>query len=334
MIARVAESCFWLTRYVERCHTASRLLYVHSGMVLDTVLPPARAWRPLLIVQGEGPRFEELYGPKAAEDGEAVQRYLTWDEQSPVSIMTSLRAARENARTVRETISLEMWNAVNSLWLWLSDPDARKMYDGERQAFYEEVGVRCHLFSGTCHNTMLHEEPYEFMRLGSNLERAGQTARMLDLQHHALSGAAASLPAEAVGAAEWIAILRACYAYEPFFKKRKAPLSGGDVAGFLLLDRSFPGSVVHAVTEAQRFLRKIRPWELPEIGRKSAWLLGELLSLVVNLEMGEVLEDGIHDVLTGIVERTGAVSQAIAEDYFYATTLAPAESIATEGFEA
>ncbi len=181
---------------------------------------------------------------------------------------------------------------------------------------------------------MLHEEPYEFMRLGSNLERAGQTARILDLQHHALSGTAASLPAEAVGAAEWIAILRACYAYEPFFKKRKAPLSGGDVAEFLLLDPAFPGSVVHAVTQAQRFLRKIRPWELPDIGRKSAWLLGDLLSLVVNLEMEEVLEDGIHEVLTSIVERTDAITQAIAEDYFYAAVAGPAEGFAAEASEA
>jgi uncharacterized alpha-E superfamily protein len=317
VISRAAESCFWLVRYVERCHATARLLQVHSGMVLDTLLPPARAWCPLLIVQGEGPHFEELYGLQAATDGEAVQRYLTWDERCPVSIARSLRAARESARTVRETISLEMWNAVNSFWLWLNDEDTRKTYDGERQTFYEEVGVRGHLFSGTCHNTMLHEEPYEFMRLGSNIERAGQTARILDLQHHALA-VAGSLPAEAVGAAEWIAILRTCYAYEPFFKKRKAPLSGEAVAEFLLLDRAFPGSVLHAVTQAQRFLRQIRPWELPEIGRKSAWLLGELLSFVVNLEMERVLQDGIHEVLTAIVERTDAVSQAIAEDYFYA----------------
>lgn len=333
MISRVAESCFWLMRYVERCHTAARLLHVHSGMVLDTVLPPARAWRPLLIVQGEGPRFEELHGPGAAGDGEAVQHYLTWEERCPVSIMSSLGAARENARTVRETISLEMWNAVNSFWLWLTDPATHEAYEEDRQAFYEEAAVRCHLFSGTCHNTMLHEEPYEFMRLGSNLERAGQTARILDLQHHALAGSG-SLPAEAVGAAEWIAILRACYAYEPFFKKRKAPLSGGNVAEFLLLDPSFPGSVVHAVTQAQRFLRKIRPWELPDIGRKSAWLLGDLLSLVVNLEMSQVLEDGIHEVLTAIVERVDAISQAIAEDYFYAATAEPVESPAAETTEA
>lgn len=316
MISRVAESCFWLMRYVERCDAMARLLRVHSGMVLDTVLSRDKAWRPLLIIEGEGPAFDARFGLEASGDGEAVQRYLTWDQDCPVSILSSLRVARENARTIRETISLEMWNSLNDFWLWMCGEAARELYEGQRQAFYEEVSNRCHLFAGLSHNTMLHEEPFDFMRLGLNLERAGQTARILDLQHHALGGTA-SLPSEAVGAAEWIAILRTRSAYEPFFKKVRAPLGGPAVAEFLLLEGAFPGSVRHALTRARNFLDRIRPDDAPEIGVESDARLDALHGYVESLEIDQALEDGIHEVLTDIVDRIAEISQAISQDYFH-----------------
>ncbi len=325
MISRVAESCFWLMRYVERCDADARLLRVHSGMVLDTVLPRERAWRPLLIVEGEEPAFDERFGRSASGDGEVVQRYLTWDPGCSVSILSSLRMARENARTVRETISLEMWNSLNAFWLWMCSDVARAVYDDERAAFYEEVSNRCHLFEGISHNTMLHEEPFDFMKLGLNLERAGQTTRILDLQHHALQGKAL-LPDEAVGAAEWIAILRTCSAYEPFFKKVRGTLDGPSVAQFLLHEAAFPGSVLHTLTRAKNFLNRIRPADVPGIGSASSELLDRLHAYVDALDMDKVLHDGIHEVLTYIVDSIAEVSQAIGQDYFYAvpTVGAPA----------
>lgn len=315
MIARVAESCYWLMRYIERTDATARLLRVHAGMVLDTVLPPDRRWRPLLIVLGEEPRFLERFGAKAARDGEAVQQYLTWDAENPASIVSALTMAREATRTVRETVSLEMWNVLNGSWLWMSDGRGRRLYDRERPAFYEEVSQRCHLFHGASHNTMLHEEPFDFMRLGLNLERAGQTARLLDLQHHAL-GPRDDAPESAVDAVEWIAILRSCSAYEPFFKKRTAPLSGPAVAEFLLREVAFPGSVMHALTRARNFLDRIRSDADPSIGRRAAERLDDLCGYLESLEMEEALAEGIHDTLTTIVDRVSEVSSAVQEGYF------------------
>jgi len=322
MISRVAESCFWLARYVERCDATARLLRVHSGMLLDTVLPPDRAWRPLLIVAGEAPTFEERFGSRASADGNAVQAYLTWDQGCGASILSSLHMARENARTVRETISVEMWNCLNAFWLWMCSEGARRLYEEERQVFYEEVSNRCHLFQGISQNTMLHEEPFDFMKLGINLERAGQTARVLDLQHHALGGTA-KVPSEAVGAAEWIAILRTRAAYEPFFKKVRGPLDGPAVAEFLLLDTAFPASVRHALVRARNFLGRIR--RSPEIGNESAALLEALCDSIESLDIDRALESGIHEVLTDIVDRLGAISYAVGQDYFYAVPLIRAD---------
>jgi uncharacterized alpha-E superfamily protein len=311
-------------RYMERCDTMARLLRVHAGMVLDTVLPPERTWRPLLIVSGEEPSFEERFGSDAVSDGELVQKYLTWDDDSSASIYGSLRSARENARTVRETISLEMWNALNGLWLWMGENEARDMYDSEREMFYHEVNDRCHLFRGVWHNTVLHEEPFHFMRLGLNLERAGHTARILDLHHHALSGAA-RVPAEAVAAVEWIAILRTRYAYEPFFKKRRSALGGRAVAEFLLKEENFPSSVAYAVARAQGALDRIRPPD-SAIGLRSAELLRVLRSTVANLDVGRAIGSNIHGVLTHIVDQTAELSQAINEEYFYAVLPVPRET--------
>ncbi len=317
MISRVAESCFWLLRYVERMDSTARLLRVHSELLLDLALPPSRTWRPLLIVLGEHPRFVELFGDEAGEDGEAVQEYLTWKQTNPVSIVSSLRMARDGARTIRETISLEMWQALNSSWIWLREPSARATYDNERPTFYEEVTRRCHLLHGACHNTMLHEEPFDFMRLGLNLERADRTARILDLWHHQL-GPPGSGPESAVEAAEWIGILRACSAYEPFFKRRTVRLSGPAVAGFLLLDPSFPGSVRHALNRAWNFLGRIRPEDAPEIGLESSERLRALMNEVEAMEVEQILRKGIHTVLTRIIEGTAEVTLAVTEDFFSA----------------
>lgn len=324
MIARVAESCYWLMRYVERTDATARLLRVHAGLVLDTTLPHSRTWRPLLIVLGEEPRFLDLHGLRAARDGEAVQEYLVWDEANLSSIMSSVRLAREGARTVRETVSLEMWNVLNDLWIWIRDGRGRGLYERERPAFYEDVSQRCHLFHGASHNTMLHEEPFDFMRLGLNLERAGQTTRILDLQHHAL-GPREEAHESAADAVEWIAILRSCAAYEPFFKKRTSPLSGPAVAEFLLKEAAFPGSVLHALNRAENFLNRIRTDADPTIGRRSSESLAELTRDVEALEVDEVLDQGIHETLTSIIDRVTEVSSAVQADYFSHPPISPSD---------
>jgi len=315
MISRVAEDCFWLFRNIERANSTARLLRVHSGMILDAALPPSRTWRPLLIVLGEEPTFVDRLGAAKAEDGDAVLEYLTWDTRSGVSIASCLRAAREGARTIRETVSLEMWDTLNALWIWLTHGAGRRMYNRERAAFYEEVTRRCHQFLGACQSTMLHEEPFDFMRLGLNLERANQTARILDLQHHAL-GPDSRGPESAVRAAEWIAILRACAAYEPFFKKGSAPLSGPAVAGFLLLEPAFPGSVLHSLQRARNFLRRIGGTRGPRPNSPSLDLITTFVDDIEVLDLQKALDEGIHETLTSIVDRAAELAAAIREDYF------------------
>jgi len=315
VISRVAESCFWLNRYVERVEVMSRMLSVNLGFQLDVDLPDAERWRPLVVVIGEEPEFLKRTPEERVDDPETVQTWLTWSDESPGSLHASLRAARENARTIRETISLEMWETLNDLWVWMNDRAARRMWAKERPAFYLKIRDQCLLFHGVAQATMLHEDPFEFMRLGTALERASLTARILDVKHHSVGPTEETeeLPAET---AQWIATLRFCSGVEPFFKREEAPLSGRAVADFLLFDRAFPRSVLHNLRRTRNFLNLVRPPAPSDIGARSDALVCAALERLEALDVDAVLAEGLHDVLTWIVGTTAEIGSAIHADFF------------------
>jgi len=315
VIARVAESCFWLHRYVERLDNISRMLAVNESFLLDVRTSALERWRPLLIVAGVERAFVDRHGEGAVEDGEIVQDYLFWSEDNPASAFNSLRNARENARTIRETLSLEAWTVLNRFWLWMNDPATRSLYASDRSSFYERVRESCHLFHGVCGDTLLHDEPFEFMRLGMFLERAGQTSRILDMKYHAI-GLAQGRNEDMLDAAEWIAILRSCSAYEPFFKRDHGTLEGRTVAHFLMLDPDFPRSVLHCVLRAWNFLQLIRGTSADGPGARSARLLVALLTRLRSPGIDDILAARLHEELTEIVERLTDVCAAIERDFF------------------
>jgi uncharacterized alpha-E superfamily protein len=319
MISRVAESCFWLHRYVERVDNTARLMAVNFAFMLDVPPGVLERWRPLLIVAGVEDDFLERVGEEFVEDGERVQDYLVWSEENPFSALNSLRYARENARTIRETLSLEAWTVLNRFWLWMRNPETREFYRAQRSAFYERMRENCHLFHGVCHDTLLHEEPFEFMRLGMFLERAAQTSRILDMKHHV--GEPSPDDAESsYELAEWIAILRSCSGYEPFFKRSDGALTGRAVAGFLLLDPAFPRAVLHCLLRGWNFLKLIDDRQPRGSRRRSTGLLVDLLTRVRGLTMDEIAYADLHEALTEIVESLALVCAAIEADFFTGRT--------------
>src|SRR5205823_2987930 len=227
MISRVADHCFWFGRYLERTESTARLLQVTASLALDSELTPEQCWQPVVITAGEQERFAELCGPFAAADGDAVQRYLTLDERVPVSLRRSIAAARENARSSRDVISLDAWEIVNELHLYLMSPAAREDFEEHPYGFYRRIRREAQLCLGLLRATMLHDTPLYFCWLGVLLERVGQTARILDVQYHAF------LAAESAGRGAypivevslWLSLLRACYGFEPFMKIHRGIVS-------------------------------------------------------------------------------------------------------------
>lgn len=316
MISRVAESCFWLHRYVERAESTARLLQVNRDFVLEVGRPRGDRWRPVVVVSGQEAPFRDAHGVTRFDDGERVQDYMTWDAGNPVSIVGSVRWARENARTIREVISTEMWQTINALWNWLVRGRGRRAYDRDRAEFYTHVKDSVAHFQGECHNTMMHEEPFDFMRLGMLLERGMQTARTLDVKHHMLGPTRPDQIESPAEAAQWMALLRSCSATEPFFKHSHGAPTGRSVAEFLLREKLFPRSVLHCLDRGWNFARRIRRRAPPHVGRRSTELLAALVREVESRPFDDVLEGGIHAELTRIIDATTEICTAIHADYF------------------
>jgi uncharacterized alpha-E superfamily protein len=313
MICRVAESCFWLTRYVERVATLSRLLDVNNAFQLDVRPSQSEVWRPIVIVAGQEEHFLEQVGAAAIEDGEQVQEYLTWDRNHASSIYASLRWARENARTIREVMSVEMWETINDTWLWLAGRSARRLYQRERDEFYDHLSKQCMLIHGVCYSTMLHEEPFVFMRLGRAVERVGQTARVLDVKHHSLGDDRRE--ESTAEAAQWLATLRSCSAVDAFFQRSANVLSGPAVAEFLLFDRAFPRAVLHNLDNARDLLARLGEGDPPALVRASWQRLDRLRGSLLQMSGPVVQELGLHKVLTTIVDDTASLCESIHTDY-------------------
>ncbi len=319
MISRVAESCFWLSRYSERADTLARLIDVNLAFILDVDLPAEQHWLPLVTVVGEGERFAELVG--ASADPDTTQGYLVWDERNPTSLSNSIYWARENARTIRETISLEMWEAINDLWHWLQSDESREIYKDDAHAFFAHVTSASMLFHGLCLTTMSHDEAFDFMRLGTALERAQQVARIMDVKYHSL-GPTGPGPETSLESAQWLAILRSCSAVESFHKRSASSFDGPSVAAFLALDVTFPRSIRHNVERALNFLSRIQDaGGLQGRTSEAEVILEDLRVVLAGHDKASLVAAGLHEMLTEIVNQVANASAAVERQFFSSAVL-------------
>jgi uncharacterized alpha-E superfamily protein len=314
MISRVADHCFWFGRYLERAESTARLLQVTSALALDSDLTQLECWEPVIITAGEQERFLELRGADAAADGEVVQEYLTFNDEVPVCLRRSVAAARDNARSVREVVSLEAWESINELHLWIQGPAARVAFDQHRYGFYRHVRRETQLCMGLLRGAMLHDAPLDFIWLGLLLERIGQTARILDVHHHALTTAQIAGPEAhpVVEVAVWLSLLRACYGFEAFMKSHRGAVTGEAVASFLIFEGRFPRAIRHCVRRAREGLTQVRP---PRNGPPALLALARLKALEERLDRQAAvpLDDaGVHELLTAVVDEAQAACDEIA----------------------
>ncbi|QEL17907.1 alpha-E domain-containing protein [Limnoglobus roseus] len=310
MISRVAEHCFWMARYLERAENTARVLEVNQTLLLDFHVPVEQQWKPVLIISG-------IHDYEGDTGGESVQGYMTWDEENPFSIVSSLAWARENARIIREVISAEMWERMNYYHLWLNSPAVRELYHNNRGEFYAQIRRINQLLTGICDSTMAHGEAWEFLRLGRHLERACQTARTLDVKYHILLPKLDDV-GTAVDNAHWIAILMSCSGYEPFHKKPMADPSdpGSAVAEFLIFDDDFPRSIHHCLTECRRCLADIAGTPNGEAHTPADRKISELVHWLDARDIKDVISFGLHQTLTHVVDSTHTIGEAIQSTYF------------------
>ena len=317
MISRVAEHCFWLARYLERAENVARVLDVNHTLLLDFHVPAEQQWKPVLIITG-------LHDYEKEPTAENVQSYMTWDEKNPFSVRSSLYWARENARIIREVISGEMWERINYYHLWFQSDATRTIYDTNRHEFYAQVKRINHLVHGIADATMSHGEAWEFFKLGTYLQRASQTARIMDVKYHTL------LPkVEDVGTpvdnAHWMAILMSCSGYEPFHKKpRTVPMEPGSaVAEFLLFDKEFPRSIRRCVRACAKAARAAAGNTHGRELTAAEVAIDELMAWLNSRPIADVIEAGLHEALTHIVDSAIGIGNAIHASFFAAEVKPP-----------
>jgi len=319
VISRVADHCFWLGRYIERAESTARLLQVTRALAFDAELPPLHCWRPLMIVSGQHPEFTAHFGADAAGNGDIVQRYMTWATENPVSIRSSVRAAREGARSIREVLGFEIWQATNEMYLWFAGEEAAASYVHDRDEVYRNVRRSTQLCLGLVRSTMLHDEPMDFLWLGVLLERIGQTARTLDMHHHIRGAAEGQQPL--LQTALWLSLLRACSGFEAFMRREQGRVSREAAVSFLLFEARFPRSLRYCVRSALALARR-----LDSSGGKGAVTAArgrlEALDRWLDDQAAKDIPASVHDFLTHVVDEASTACQELQQGVEGATAVA------------
>ncbi|PSN15810.1 hypothetical protein C7271_20600, partial [filamentous cyanobacterium CCP5] len=267
-------------------------------------------WEPLVVITGDQALFQQRYGEATAEN---VLRFLTFDRDYPNSILSCVRTARENARSVREVISSEMWEQVNAFYLMVTAAAEEKSI-ADLHTFFPEVKMASHLFAGVMDATMAHNEGWHFGQLGRLLERADKTARILDVKYFILLPSVSDVGSP-LDDLQWVALLKSASAYE-MYRKCQYRITPEKVTEFLILDREFPRSIHFCVAQAEQSLHCISgtssgSWRMP-----SDRVLGRLRSELDYLTIDEIIHQGLHQFLDDLEIRFNEVGQKIFEDFF------------------
>src|SRR5215216_2360888 len=230
MLSRVAESIYWMSRYIERAENVARFIDVNLNLMLDLPVGSAQQWQPLVDITGDTQEFAKRYG---ASTQHSVIQFLTFDTDNVNSILACVRAARENARSVREVISSEMWEQLNESYLMVNSAESDG-YPTDPQELFASVKMASHLFAGVTDATMTHGEGWHFCRLGRKLERADKTSRILDVKYFLLLPTVADV-GTTFDDLQWAAVLRSASAFE-MYRKRYGRIAPNRIVEFLLLD--------------------------------------------------------------------------------------------------
>ena len=311
MLSSTADHLYWMARSMERAENTARMLDVTYRMSLlkQSTAEPFQQWSAMLSISG----LQELYAERYAEVSAAnVLEFMALDETNPSSIFTSLQNARENARAVRVTMTSEMWEALNHTWLQICDRQGRGIPEDGVSAFFEWVKQRSHHSRGITHGTMLRDDAFRFLRLGTFLERADNTARILDVKYHIL------LPslADVGGAADyyqWSALLRSVSAFESYRKVYRDLITPKRVAELLILRADMPRSLAVCTSEVNRLVQEINGPRAGELIRHSGLLHAELRFGRID----EIVALGLHEYLTAFLARIGSIGDLINQTYFW-----------------
>jgi len=318
MLSRVANSLYWMSRYIERAENIARIVDVNLQLLLDMRnLNEQRLieyWEPIVQATGDEQAFFKSH-PHAT--GGAVTEFLVFQPENPNSIFQCICLARENARMVRDQITLELWEELNRIYLFIRSKQAREVWRRSPSEFFQEIkSASLHLI-GIISATMMHDEGWWFVQAGQFLERADKTTRILDVRHQTLPERGLPKVINPGDALEWAAVLRSCSAWDAYKSTYGADVNPRLVAEFLLLDDDFPRSVRFCVTGLNRAVRGISGVAEGHFRNDAEKLTGRFLAELQFSSVDEIFEVGLHQYLDDAQTKLNRIGEALFQAYIF-----------------
>jgi uncharacterized alpha-E superfamily protein len=310
MLSRTASNLYWMARYMERAENTARILDVTYRMSLmpQSAQFADQEWFAPLNITGTLYPFTGRYSQVHARE---VMVFMTLDPNNPSSILSCAKAARENARAVRGSVTSEMWEVINSTWLEMQHVTEERLSNDGALAFFDWVKERSHLFRGVTVGTALKDESFHFNRLGTFLERADNTARILDVKYHVLLPSLKDVGG-AVDYYQWAAVLRSVSAFDAYRKVYRDVITPVKVAELLTLHQSMPRSLHACMAEAYEIFKTIASPYSGEAVRRA----GELYAALQFGRIDVIFNSGLHEYLTAFLDRLGELGGEINRSFF------------------
>lgn len=314
MLSRVADSLYWIGRYTERVENTARLLEVNLQLMLDFDALDDRGadsnWQAVLQTTLCADEYYKRFPTATSQD---VTDFLTFDRKNPISIISSIHYARENARMIRDQITEEMWEAINELYHFVREQNAEAVWRDDVYSFFRRIKGYVYRYQGLTHATFMREEGYKYLLLGQFVERTDQTTRILDLKTYlplpetGLIGAADS--------AGWVAVLKSSSALDGYLQAYPADIQGILVAEFLLLNPDFPRSVRFCLRQLDRSLRSLSGTSEGNFSNELEKQVGKLLFEVAYTTREEIDKMGLHEFIDHLQKSLTEINNLIFKTY-------------------
>lgn len=313
MLSRVADSIYWMSRYVERAENVARFIEVNLNLSLDLGPEMAGQWAPLVYTTGDHEEFNKRF-PVATQEN--VIEFLTFDDENPNSILSCLRAARENARTVRDMISSDMWEEINKFFLMVRTARSEASLSALPFDLFAKIRQHGAALAGVAEITMSRGEAWHFRRLGRMIERADKTSRILDVKYYLLLPSVADVGTP-TDSNQWAALLKSASALE-MYRKRYGRITPNQVAEFLILERDFPRTMHFCLIYGEQSLLAITGGSLGTFRTPAEQCLGRLRAELDYTNIQEIIHKGLHEFIDSFQTKLNGVGEAVFDTFFAA----------------
>jgi len=312
MLSRVAETIYWMHRYRERAENTGRLLEVNLHLSIDSPIEVGNQWEPMVQTTNGQELFNAKY-TKSTRDN--VIRFLTFDLENPNSILSCLKKARENARSIRETIATEIWDEINTAYLFCQKASETKKNADTSYSLFNRIKRQCQLITAVADTCMSHDEAWHFGRMGNLIERADMTTRMLDVKYFMLLESPTDIgsPFDNI---QWVALLKSASAMQ-MYRKEWHLVKPHRIVDFLILHKTFPRAVFSCLDRLEQSLAIVSASETEKTDRHPHALSQAFLKALAQLNGESIVAQGLHEFIEKLQEQLDDIDRAIFQHYFF-----------------